>query len=107
MQHDIFWRGFYEDAISRAYYAMYHAAKLLLESENIHAKTHAGLIRMIGKEFIKPGRIEESLGKALSMAEEDRETADYDIDIEFTEEEAEETIEDAQRFVEKARKLVG
>ncbi|MDY6771366.1 MAG: HEPN domain-containing protein [Candidatus Nanohaloarchaea archaeon] len=98
--------GFYADAISRAYYGMYHAAKALLESEDITAKTHAGLIRMIGKEFVASGRIADSLGKALTLAEEEREEADYEIAPEFSEEEAEQRIEDAETFIEKARDLL-
>lgn len=97
---------FYEDSISRSYYAMYHAAKFLLEHKDITVSTHSGLIRMVGKEFVKPGRIKKSLGKALSMAEEDREMADYDIEAKFTKIEAEERLEDAKQFVEKAKELV-
>lgn len=62
---------------------------------------------MIGKELVKTGRMEESLGKAFSIAEKDRELADYDISTEFTEEEASKRLEDAKRFVEKARELTG
>lgn len=98
--------GFYQDSISRSYYGMYHAAKALLEQEDITAKTHSGLIRMIGKEFVKTGKIEESLGKAFSMAEEDRETADYNIEIDFDREEAKERLEDAKRFLEKAKEIL-
>lgn len=98
--------GYYKDAISRAYYSMYHAAQALLESEDIEAKTHTGLIRTIGKEFVKPNRIQKSLGKALSMAEEDRESADYGVDVDFTEEEAKERIEDAEKFLEKSKELL-
>lgn len=98
--------GYHEDSISRSYYAMYHSAKALLESEDIGAKTHSGLIRMIGKEFVKPGRLEESLGKAFSIAEEDREVADYDIKIEFSEDEAEERIEEAEKFLNKSKEIL-
>ncbi len=99
--------GFYSDAISRAYYAMYHAAKTLLESENITAKTHAGLIRMIGKEFVADGRMTDSLGKALTLAQEEREEADYEIAPEFSRDEASQRIEDAKRFLETTRELLG
>jgi uncharacterized protein (UPF0332 family) len=97
--------GYFEDSISRSYYCMFHAAKALLESEDIQAITHSGLIRMIGKEFVKKDRIRKSLGRAISIAEEDRETADYDIEIEFTEEEAEKRIQDAEEFLSEAKKL--
>ena len=34
----------YEDSVSRAYYAMYHAAKAALALEGSSPKTHSGLI---------------------------------------------------------------
>jgi len=98
--------GFYADAISRAYYAMFHAATALLESKDITAKTHAGVIRMIGKEFVAEGRMTDSLGKALTLAQEEREEADYDIASEFSREEVQQRIEDAKRFLEKTRELL-
>jgi len=85
---------------------MFHSAKALLESEDIGAKTHSGLIRMIGKEFVKPGKLEKSLGKAFSIAEEDREVADYDIKIEFSKEEAEECIDGAKEFLDKVKEIL-
>ncbi|MEW6556824.1 MAG: HEPN domain-containing protein [Elusimicrobiota bacterium] len=33
----------YDDAISRAYYAMYHSTMALLSTKNIVPKTHSGL----------------------------------------------------------------
>lgn len=98
--------GYYEDSISRSYYGMFHSAKVLLESEDIGAKTHSGLVRMIGKEFVKTGRLEESLGKAFSIAEEDREVADYDIKIEFSKDEAEKRIEEAEEFLDKVKEIL-
>lgn len=98
--------GYYQDAISRSYYAMYHAAQALLESEDIETMTHAGLIRMIGKEFVKSDRMQKSLGKALSMAEEDREAADYGVDVDFTQSEAKRGVEDAEKFLKKSKELL-
>ena len=40
----LFRGGFYEDAVSRAYYSMYFAAKALLLKRNITVKTHKGLL---------------------------------------------------------------
>lgn len=57
----------YADAVSRAYYAMFHAAK-------------------------SEGYVDELLGKSFSAARENREFADYDIHVKITEEEAKETI---------------
>lgn len=43
--------GFYEDAVSRAYYAMFHAAKALLLTKHLDAKTHSGLINLFNQHY--------------------------------------------------------
>ena len=44
--------GFYRGAASRAYYSMFHAARALLAAKNIAPKKHAGVLRMLGLEFV-------------------------------------------------------
>ena len=44
---------FYNDAASRAYYSMYHAAKALLLIRDVSPKTHKGVIQAFGLEFVK------------------------------------------------------
>ena len=52
--------GFIDDAISRAYYSMFHAASAVLLSEGITVESHSALKTMFGLHFIKTGRIEKS-----------------------------------------------
>lgn len=52
--------GFIDDAISRAYYSMFHAASAVLLSEGITVESHGALKTMFGLHFIKTGRIEKS-----------------------------------------------
>ena len=80
--------GYSNDAVSRAYYAMFYTARALLASHNLHPKGHKGLILQFGLEFVKTGFIEETYGRALSHAKERRETVDYNIEAEMTPEEA-------------------
>jgi len=44
----LFERKFYSDAVSRAYYAMFYAARALLSEKNIYPKTHRGVISQFG-----------------------------------------------------------
>ena len=104
---------FYNDSISRAYYAMFHAAKAALALKNIDTKTHSGVLSQFGLHFIKEGFIDELYAKAYSIAMEDRSEADYGIFSEFTEDEAEIVIEDAKKFIgavedmiEKNKKII-
>lgn len=102
----LFKKGFYEDAISRAYYSMYFAATAILLMENITVKTHKGLISKFGMEFVNKGIVEGYYGRALSIAEELREESEYSISREISEEEAESVIKDAKRFLKRIRDAI-
>ena len=98
--------GFYEDAVSRAYYSMYFAAKALLLKKDITVKTHKGLLSKFGLEFVNEGVVEEYYGRALRIAEELREEADYSISREITKEEVESIMDDAEKFLERIKRAV-
>jgi uncharacterized protein (UPF0332 family) len=99
--YHLFNEGFFEDAVSRAYYSRYFAAKALLLKRNITVKTHKGLLSKFGLEFVDEGVVEEYYGKALRIAEELREEADYSISREISKEEAELVVEDAEKFLDR------
>ena len=101
--YHLFEDGFYEDAVSRAYYSMYFAAKALLLKKDITVKTHKGLLSKFGLEFVNVGVVEEYYGRALRIAEELREEADYSISREITKEEVESIIDDAEKFLERIK----
>ncbi|WP_297535060.1 HEPN domain-containing protein [Thermococcus sp.] len=98
--------GFYRDAISRAYYAMFYAASALLRAKGVVTKSHRGVIAKFGLEFVNKGIVEKYYAKALSLAETSRERADYDPTYRPSEEEAESIIEDVERFIERVEKAL-
>lgn len=98
--------GFYEDAVSRAYYSMFHCAKAVLAIKNIDARTHKGVTRMFGLHVVKADDVEEYYGKALRFAKEVREKSDYDIFAEISKEETETVIQDAERFYKRIVEFV-
>ena len=98
--------GFYRDAISRAYYAMFYAASALLRAKGVVTKSHRGVIAKFGLEFVNTGIVEKYYAKALSLAETSRERADYDPTYRPSEEEAESIVEDAERFIERIEKAL-
>ena len=59
----------FSEAISEAYYAMFHAAKALLALRGIYPKTHAGVVSQFGLQFVTEGLIEELYAKSLVKAE--------------------------------------
>jgi len=64
-------------AVSRAYYAAYHAARALLFEKGIEPKTHEGVRRMIGLHYVIPGLLSAAVADALAQLAYMREAADY------------------------------
>lgn len=97
--------GFYEDAVGRAYYSMFFAAKAVLLKKEISVKTHRGLISAFGSAFVQQHLVETEYGKMLSIAEELREEVDYSITRKVDAEEASALIDDAARFLERMKQI--
>ena len=93
--------GDIEDAVSRAYYAVFHAAKSALLIAGINVYTHDGLKQMFGLHLVKNNLIEKEFGKILNSLKEDGENGDYDLITYFDEEEVRDSIEKADRFIKR------
>lgn len=91
----------YEDCVSRAYYAVLHAAKSALAAEDIYPQSHSGVRRLFGLRLVKTGKIEKEFAKILIAEQEDREIGDYDIHTEIEPDRAAKRVEDAERFVQR------
>jgi len=102
----LFADGFYDDAVSRAYYAVFHAAGAALFLEGYEAKTHAGLINLFGLVMVKGGKVDKKFGKILSDLKNDREDGDYGLISMLDEEDAEKALKDAGQFVAEIERLV-
>lgn len=100
----LFRDGDYEDAVSRAYYAMFHAAKAALSTVNVFPKTHEGVVSEFGRRFVLTGILQRELGKDLADAKAARETYEYSVTATVEKSEAEAILSNAQRFVEAVKK---
>ncbi|KAA0246288.1 MAG: HEPN domain-containing protein [Ignavibacteriales bacterium] len=69
----------YEDSVSRAYYAVFHASQALLLTEGEKAETHKGVVTLFGLLFVKTGKFSKEFGKYLSNLKDDRESGDYEV----------------------------
>ena len=58
--------GFIDDAISRAYYSMFHAASAVLLSAGISVESHSALKNMFGLHFVKTGKIDKKFSRWLN-----------------------------------------
>jgi uncharacterized protein (UPF0332 family) len=91
----------YEDCVSRAYYAVLHAAKAALSIEGIYPQSHRGVRRLFSLHLVRAGKIEKEFAKILTAEQEDREIGDYDIHTEIEPDRAAKRVEDAERFVQR------
>jgi uncharacterized protein (UPF0332 family) len=95
--------GDYEDAVSRAYYAVFHAAQALLLTEGERAGTHKGVVTLFGLLLVKTGKFNKNMGKYLANLRDDRESGDYEIFSYIDNETAETALTEAREFLKEAR----
>lgn len=69
--------GYWEVTANRLYYAAYYAVSALLIANGHTARTHEGVIRVFGLNFIKAGVLDERFGKLYSRLFTLRLTGDY------------------------------
>ncbi len=86
-------------AVNRPNYACYYAITALLLSKGIKVQTHSGVRQMFGLHFIKPGLIDNKLGKFYSDLFDKRQMCDYD---DFTDIKREDVLD----FIVPARELI-
>lgn len=91
--------GDFDFATSRAYYAMFYGAEMMLAAVGLSFAKHSGVIAEFNRRFIRTGALAERHGLALRTAFEWRLVGDYDYGIEFPRETAVETIAAAEAFV--------
>jgi uncharacterized protein (UPF0332 family) len=98
--------GDWDDAISRAYYAAFHAAQALLVTVGLSPRSHDGTLSLFGLHFVKSGRLDPSHARALRQIKEDRENGDYAEVAFFEPEEARQRVEAARLLVDAAADLL-
>lgn len=99
--------GLYDDAVSRAYYAVFHSARAALKIKGIETVSHKGLISQFALHLVKAGEVEEEYGDILRQIKEDRETGDYEPLMTFGSEEATQLVGNADRFLARMRGWLG
>lgn len=75
--------GFYADAVSRAYYAVLHAARSVLLLYHVETTSHRGVARMFSLHLVRTGLVESQWASELGELYGLREFADYDVETEF------------------------
>lgn len=102
----IFAIGLYDDAVSRAYYAMFYAAKAALLSEGIDLRRHSSAVTKFRELFVATGRVDAEYLRYLGRAQSARERSDYAPFAPLEEEGAKEVMDAAESFIRKVKELL-
>lgn len=98
--------GLYNDALSRAYYAVFHMLRAALLSRGVDPKSHSGTLHLYNAELVKPGLVPPTHNRALASLQRSRELADYDAAVAFTEDDATAALADAVAVSDAIRSLL-
>jgi len=78
----------------------------LLIIKEIYPKSHKGVIKKFGEEFVKTGILEKKMGYILAQAETMRLKADYDVGVKISKDECEEILDNCEYFNLKVKELI-
>jgi len=95
-----------EDAISRAYYAAFHAATAALLALGFEAKTHGGLRALFGLHVVQAGLAGRDAGRALEDLYDRRRRSDYEVTTYFTTEDAEDAVAAAATLLAACQQII-
>ena len=98
--------GYREDAVSRAYYAILHAARAALFVHDVAAASHAAVRRMFGLHLVRTGELEREWARCLAGGSDDRLAADYDVHTRFSSEETRYECRRAREFVKRIERYL-
>lgn len=95
--------GRYKNALNRAYYAILHAIRSVNALKEFDSSKHSGVIAFFNQTFVKEGVFDKEMSKIIRQAYDKREQADYLDFYIASQEEAENQIKRAERFLEEVR----
>lgn len=91
---------------NQLYYSVFHMASALLLDKGFAAKTHAGVIHLIGEKFIAAGLLDKSYGRLFSRLYELRQSGDYDDMYDATEEEVMPYFDRVEQCIDEMEGLI-
>lgn len=98
--------GLVRIALTRAYFAAFHAARALLFAEGLEPRSHRGALHLFNVHFVRSGRFEPPTSRLLSRLQRFREEADYSEDFVIDGAGAKEELEAARAFVQRVADVI-
>jgi uncharacterized protein (UPF0332 family) len=95
----------YRIAMTRTYFAVFHAARAVLYAQGYDPKTHQGVLTLFNQHLVHPGHFEPRAARVLARLQKYREQADYGESFIVDREGAQEELLVAREFVDAAREF--
>lgn len=92
-------QGFYDFAVSRAYYSMFYVAEALLDKEGLSFSSHAAVISAFGQSLAKTQKVPVEFHRHLIDAQAQRTRADYDLQPDISAQDAQTIVTQAESFI--------
>ncbi len=89
----------YNIAINRLYYSIFYMLSALSDKYNYETSKHTQLIGWFNKDFISNNLLNKDLGKTSHRLFDLRTKADYDFYSNFSKSEAEELLQETEKFI--------
>ncbi len=93
-------------ALTRAYFAAFHAIRGLLYAEDLAPRSHEGVQHLFNVHFVKTGRFEPAASRLVARLQKFREAADYAASFVVDNEGAREEIAAARDLVARIREQI-
>lgn len=93
-------RGFIGFSAAQSYYTMFYLAQALLLSKGLRFSSHSAVIAAYGKEFSKTNLLDAKFHRRLIVAEERREDGHYGASQNISDEDALESFQWAEEFMQ-------
>ena len=92
-------------AANRLYYACFYAVSALLVKHDLTSGKHSGVMSLLNRHFVKPGRFPVAFGKFYSRIFDYRSKGDY-ADMLARPEITQEDIKTAKDFIETIEQMI-
>ncbi len=91
---------------NRLYYVVFHMASALMVNKGFATKSHAGLICLLGQEFVTRGLLDREDAKLASRLLNMRQAGDYDDMFDWEEEDIQPLFPKTEQLLLKMRALI-
>ena len=98
--------GSINSCVNRLYYAAFYATLALLLSKNIEVKSHSGVKKKLGEEFVIKGIVSRDFAKVYGILSDYRHKGDYDDLFDFDKEVVENLLIPVKEYIDIVEKLI-